>query len=56
MGALMECPACHTILEENHDEEKVHGRTYVVFDLDEDTRIIICDFCGFAGNIDLWPI
>ena len=56
MAALMECPSCRTVLEESNDEEKIHKHTYVVFDLDEEIRIIQCNFCGFAGNIDIWPI
>lgn len=51
----MECPACHTMLGEEGNEMKVHKFTYDVFDLDKETRIIICNFCGFAGKSDQWP-
>jgi hypothetical protein len=55
MAAIMECPACHTMLKEEGDEMKVHKYTYVVFDLDEETRILQCGFCGFAGETSQWP-
>lgn len=65
MGAIIECPRCHTMLKEYGDHMKVHKYTYNVFDTyyDEDTgsvdddfvRIIQCNKCGYAGAPDDFP-
>lgn len=65
MAAIIECPACFTMLKEHGDEMKVHKNTYNVFDIhsgentgsvdDDFIRIITCNYCGYAGASDTFP-
>jgi len=48
--SYIKCPSCGKTLEEYKDGMKTYKNTYTAFDLDEDTRVIICNCCGFGSS------
>lgn len=52
MVKTLMCPICNRNLREYTNESKSTKNTYTMFDLDEDTRVIICNHCSFAGSSD----